>query len=61
MTRMSKQSERRARSPRKHKGPSQTTGSKKDLLPLGYKHHPNALGEKATCFIGKVRNCHVSS
>jgi len=61
MTRMSKQSERRARSPRKHKGPSLKTGPKKDKLPLGYKEHANALGEQTTCFIAKVRNCHVSS
>lgn len=61
MTRMSKQGERRALSPRKHKAPSQKTGSKKDRLSHGYKEHQNALGPRLDAFIGKVRSCNVSS
>lgn len=55
MTRMSKQGERRARSPRKHKAPSPKTGPKKDALALGYKEHPNALGAGAELrFVPKI-------
>lgn len=43
MVRISKQTERRHRSPRKHRNPSVKTGSLKDSLPNGYKEHPNAL------------------
>ena len=43
MVRISKQSERRQRSPRKHKAPAVKTGPLKDNLPLGYKEHANAL------------------
>lgn len=43
MTRMSKQGERRNRSPRKHRAPSEKTGPKKDNLPKGFKEHANAL------------------
>lgn len=43
MTRMSKQGERRATSPRKNKKPSKKTGPLKDNLPLGYKPRKNAL------------------
>jgi hypothetical protein len=45
MTRMSKQGERRAVSPRRPRPPSQKTGSKKDNLPSGYKAHENAVSE----------------
>ena len=56
MTRTSKQAERRARSPRKHRGPSPSTGPKKDNLSKGYKEHPNAVeGElSAKMFIPKI-------
>ncbi len=43
MVRISKQSERRQRSPRKHKAPAVKTGPLKDNLPLGFKEHANAL------------------
>jgi len=57
MTRISKQSERRAQSPRKHRKPSIKTGSLKCNLPLGYKEHPNALETEfaVTTFIAKVK------
>jgi len=45
MTRMSKQGERRAVSPRRPRPPSPKTGSKKDNLPSGYKAHENAVSE----------------
>ncbi len=43
MTRISKQGERRAKSPRKHRLPSLKTGPKRDRLEFGYRIHPNAL------------------
>ena len=58
MTRMSKKSERRMQSPRKHRKPSiSKTGKLKDNLPLGFKENSNALqGELAkTVFIAKVK------
>ena len=57
MVRISKQNQRRAKSPRKPKIGAEKTGAKKDNLPKGYREHPNALeGEKAkSIFIGKVR------
>lgn len=57
MVRISKQSERRQRSPRKHKAPSVKTGPLKDNLPLGFKAHANALdGSVATtAFIPNIR------
>lgn len=56
MTRISKQAERRARSPRKHRGPSVTTGPKTDNLTKGFKEHPNAVtGDlSAIMFIPKI-------
>lgn len=56
MTRMSKQSERRAKCPRKRRGPSVPTGTKKDNLPKGFKLHPNAVeGElSTTMYIPKI-------
>ena len=45
MTRMSKQGERRAVSPRRPRPPSPKTGPRKDNLPSGYKAHENALSE----------------
>jgi hypothetical protein len=56
MSRTSKQEEKRARSPRKRRGPSVSTGPKKDNLAKGYKEHPNAVeGELSTrMFIPKI-------
>lgn len=57
MVRISKQSERRNRSPRKHRPPSVKTGPREDKLPGGFKEHSNALeGDiAATAFIPKIR------
>lgn len=57
MTRMSKQSQRRAQSPRKRRSPSEKTGALKDNLPHGFKPHPNAIqGDiAALTFIPKVK------
>lgn len=57
MTRISKQAERRNRSPRKHRPPSPKTGPKKDNLPGGFKEHANALdGSLAkAAFIPKIK------
>jgi len=43
MVRISKQQERRQRSPKKRRAASPKTGSMKDNLSLGYKSHANAL------------------
>jgi hypothetical protein len=57
MVRISKQSERRSRFPRKRRAPSAKTGSLKDNLPIGYKEHSNALeGDLAKLvFIPKIK------
>ena len=57
MTRISKQQERRMRSPRKRRSASPKTGSKKDALPHGFKEHSNAAnGDLAQqIFVAKVR------
>lgn len=57
MVRISKQAEKRNRSPRKCRGPSVKTGPLKDNLPKGYKEHDNALpGDvAATAFIPKIK------
>lgn len=57
MVRISKQSERRNRSPRKNRAPSPKTGPLKDNLPKGFKQHANALeGDiAATAFIPKIK------
>lgn len=58
MTRMSKQSEKRAVSPRRRKPPQPKTGPLKDNLPLGYKQHQNALEKKELSqivFIPKIK------
>lgn len=57
MVRISKQNERRNKSPRKHRPPSKTTGPLKDNLPEGFKVHGNALdGDYATqAFIPKIK------
>ncbi len=58
MTRMSKQGERRAISPRRPSPPSLKTGAKKDNLKQGYKPHDNAAPSDAVAgrFIPKVRS-----
>lgn len=57
MTRMSKQGERRARFPRKHRAPSAKTGPLKDNIPNGFKEHVNAVsGDLAKMvFIPKIK------
>lgn len=57
MVRISKQEERRNKSPRKHRNPSKKTGSLKDNLPVGFKEHTNAIeGDMASkFFVGKVK------
>jgi hypothetical protein len=57
MVRISKQSEKRHRFPRKHRAPSAKTGSLKDNIPNGYKTHGNAVeGDLATLvFIPKIK------
>ncbi len=57
MVRISKQEERRQRSPKKRKAPALKTGPKKDSLSLGYKPHANALeGNSAeSFFIPKIK------
>lgn len=57
MVRISKQNERRNRSPRKRKAPSLKTGPKKDNLPNGFKEHANAVeGDfAAQAFIPKIK------
>lgn len=47
MTRMSKQGERRAKSPRKTKPPQLKTGPKKDHLEKGFREHINAFAHSA--------------
>lgn len=56
MSRTSKQEERRARCPRKRRGPSVLTGPKKDNLAKGFKEHANAVeGDLSTkMFIPKI-------
>ena len=54
MTRMSKQSERRMRSPHKRKYASKKTGTKKDNLPNGFKEHVNTATKAAGIFIPKI-------
>ncbi len=57
MVRISKQNERRQRSPRRHQRASQKTGPQKDALPKGYKEHENAVAANLapTIFVPKVR------
>ena len=56
MTRMSKQGERRAMSPRKRKAPSPKTGPKKDNLEFGHRLHENGVDHSLGRFIGKIRS-----
>lgn len=57
MVRISKQSERRNRSPRRTRNPSPKTGPLKENLPLGFKPQTNALqGETAEmAYIPKIK------
>jgi hypothetical protein len=57
MVRISKQSERRNRFPRKHRAPSAKTGPRQDNLPNGFKAHNNAVeGDLAKMvFIPKIK------
>jgi len=57
MVRISKQTERRQRSPKRRRPPAKKTGRVKDKLPSGYKHHANAVeGENAhKVFIPKIQ------
>lgn len=57
MVRISKQSERRSKSPRKNKNPAVKTGARPDNLPKGFKEHANALeGDAAAlAFIPKIK------
>jgi hypothetical protein len=57
MTRISKQEEKRAKNPKKHRNPSLKTGSKKDNLKLGYKEQFNVLAANSTgiSFIPKIK------
>ncbi|MEI8366093.1 MAG: hypothetical protein WCF65_06715 [Parachlamydiaceae bacterium] len=57
MVRISKQSERRNRSPRKNQPPSVKTGPLQDNLPQGFKGHNNALSGDvaATAFIPRIK------
>lgn len=57
MVRISKQSERRQRSPKRPRPPSPKSGPKKDNLKQGFKEHANALGDDlgALAFIPKIK------
>ena len=57
MVRISKQSERRAESPRRPRPPAPKTGAKKDHLKNGFKEHANALSgdQAALAYIPKIR------
>lgn len=57
MVRISKQAERRSRFPRRHRPPSEKTGSLQDNLPKGFKEHANAVeGDLAKMiFIPKIK------
>lgn len=57
MTRISKQAQRRAVSPRKRRTPGVKTGPKKDNLPEGFKVHENAFASESTVttFIPKIK------
>jgi len=52
---MSKQSRKRAISPRRPRRAGVKTGSKKDNLSFGYKPHENAAGEGCGFFIPKIK------
>ncbi len=58
MVRISKQEERRQRSPKKHKAPAKKTGPKQDNLVIGYKPHANSIEGIAaeSFFIPKIKS-----
>jgi hypothetical protein len=53
MTRISKQSERRAKCPHRPRPPAVKTGPKKEALPEGYKPLANAIVDSQKLFIPK--------
>jgi hypothetical protein len=57
MVRISKQSERRGKSPRKCRAPSDKTGPLKDKLTNGFKEHRNSVEGNlaALAFIPKIK------
>jgi hypothetical protein len=57
MVRISKQGERRSRSPHRCRAPSPKTGPVKENLSLGFKPHANAVEGAVTqnTFIPKIR------
>lgn len=57
MVRISKQAERRSKSPHKPRAPVEKTGARKENLKEGFKPHANALeGEiAAQAFIPKIK------
>lgn len=57
MVRISKQTEKRHQSPRKHRKPTPKTGPRKDNLAEGYKVQQNSLegDQAALAFIPKIR------
>jgi len=57
MVRISKQSEKRSKGPRRCRFPSPKTGSLQDQLPLGYKPHENSYKDASntSVFIPKVK------
>jgi hypothetical protein len=57
MVRISKQAERRQRSPHRCRAPSSKTGPLKDNLPQGFKAHANAVegAHSQTMFVPKIK------
>ncbi len=56
MVRISKQQERRQKSPKRRRAPAVKTGTKTDNLPKGYKLHVNAVeGANVLTFIPKIK------
>ena len=55
MVRISKQEERRSRSPKRCRPPAAQTGPKKDNLPIGFKPHANAVEFNGMVFIPKIK------
>lgn len=56
MVRISKQQERRQKSPKRRRAPAIKTGPKKDNLPEGYKVHRNAIEDQTgLIFIPKIK------
>lgn len=57
MVRISKQEERRSRCPKRCRAPAKKTGSLKDNLKDGFRHHPNAIegGSIEGSFISKIK------